>query len=352
MDTSGPQSLPQAGGVAFDEALTHLDLAVAEIFNSDPAVRSVGIARHGNGFGFRVVRNSSVITPLSAPSAPLTHYNRVPLKVTHVPAEICSLAARVPLDGPGGPGGSAVVPERAPQRPLCAGLQIQNFDADERRGVFQKGVIIVGTLGCFVRTQDGKVSILSNNHVVGAENSGQRGSDRILQPGSSTFDTTQQIAVLGNYINLVPSPAGATPGAANVSFNVIDAGLATLNDGLAFTHGYLPARAVPAPSGIASAAHGDQVFKVGRTTGLTYGTVTDVATVVGPVAYAPGPCWFSRSIVVEGVNGTLFSDHGDSGSAVVKMNGEVIGLLYAGNGMQTYICPIDLVLAALACTLV
>jgi hypothetical protein len=86
-------------------------------------------------------------------------------------------------------------------------------------------------------------------------------------------------------------------------------------------------------------------------TGLTHGTVTDVATIVGPVAYDPGECWFVRSIVVEGVDGTLFSDRGDSGSAVLKENGEVIGLLYAGNGEQTYICPIDEVLRALNCTL-
>jgi hypothetical protein len=88
-----------------------------------------------------------------------------------------------------------------------------------------------------------------------------------------------------------------------------------------------------------------------RTTGLTFGTVTDVATVVGPVAYAPGECWFRRSIVVEGVDGTLFSDHGDSGSAVLTSTGQLIGLLYAGNGQQTYICPIDEVLRSLNCAL-
>jgi S1-C subfamily serine protease len=115
--------------------------------------------------------------------------------------------------------------------------------------------------------------------------------------------------------------------------------------------GYLPQRAVPAPSGVAPAIIGDRVFKVGRTTGLTHGTITDVSTVVGPVGYDPGECWFARSIVVEGVNGTLFSDHGDSGSAVVKDNGEVIGLLYAGNGQQTYVCPVDEVQRALNCTL-
>jgi hypothetical protein len=52
-----------------------------------------------------------------------------------------------------------------------------------------------------------------------------------------------------------------------------------------------------------------------------------------------------------GDHGTLFSDHGDSGSAIVSTTGEVLGVLYAGNGTQTYAFPIQTVLAALNCTL-
>ncbi len=339
-----------SGGVAFSEALDNLDSAVAEIYASDSGARSVGITRHGDGFGYRVVRNSRVIRPLSAPSAPLTQFNRVPVRITEVPTEVSSLA-RIPHSGPGGPGGSSTVPERDRQRPLTAGLQIQNFDDDQREGHIDEGFIIIGTLGCFVRTEDGTASLLSNNHVVAAENRGRRGEDRILQPGNGVFDPAQHIATLGEYVDLLPSPPGARAIFGNVVFNTVDAGLATLVEGTAFTNGYLPARAVPAPSGIASAAVNDRVFKVGRTTGLTFGTVTDVATVVGPVLYAPGECWFRRSIVVEGVDGMLFSDHGDSGSAVLTSTGQLIGLLYAGNGQQTYICPIDEVLRSLNCAL-
>jgi hypothetical protein len=56
---------------------------------------------------------------------------------------------------------------------------------------------------------------------------------------------------------------------------------------------------------------------------------------------------------VQGLNGTTFSDRGDSGSAVLKVGtGQVIGILYAGNGTDTYVCPIDDVLSGLACSLV
>ena len=37
--------------------------------------------------------------------------------------------------------------------------------------------------------------------------------------------------------------------------------------------------------------------------------------------------------------------------SVVSTTGQVIGLLYAGNGQQTYVCPIQTVLTALNCTL-
>jgi len=46
----------------------------------------------------------------------------------------------------------------------------------------------------------------------------------------------------------------------------------------------------------------------------------------------------------------MFSDHGDSGSAIVGASGKIVGLLYAGNGQQTYACPIDEVFKALKCT--
>ena len=97
---------------------------------------------------------------------------------------------------------------------------------------------------------------------------------------------------------------------------------------------------------------GDRVFKVGRTTGLTFGTITAVGTVVGSIDYALGSCWFRQQVEIVGDNGTLFSDHGDSGSAILSTTGEVVALLYAGNGTQTYACPIQAVLTALSCTLV
>lgn len=355
MDTDTDRTIPVGkivGPVSFDHALENLDAAVAALFDADPAVRSVGITAHGHsGFGYRVVRNSRVIRPLSASTGPITHFNEIPVRVTDVAGDVQSLL-RVPHAGPGSPAASTLVPETLRQRPVGPGLQIQNFDYDEREGHLAKGFMVIGTLGCLVRTPDGYPALISNNHVIAGENEGKKRQDRILQPGHSEFDPTLQIAILEDFVELEPSKPGATPIKGTVTYNTVDVGMAKLVRGIPYSKGYLPTRAVGAPSGVAPAMYGDEVFKVGRTTGLTYGVVTDVATVVGPVLYEPGECWFRSSIVVEGLNGTLFSDHGDSGSAVLKRStGEKIGLLYAGNGEQTYVCPIDDIMRAFSCSL-
>jgi S1-C subfamily serine protease len=132
----------------------------------------------------------------------------------------------------------------------------------------------------------------------------------------------------------------------------VDAAVAPLQGGVPFAQSYLPGRQLPDPHGLGTPRVGDRVFKVGRTTGLTHGTITAVGVVVGPIPYAPGACWFRQQFEIEGDAGTLFSDHGDSGSAIVSTTGEVLGLLYAGNGTQTYACPMQAVLSALSCTLV
>jgi hypothetical protein len=339
-------------GVAYDIAANALDSAVSQLFDNDPRVRSVGIGRHGDGYGFHVIRNAAQILPLSAAvgpplgdiqSIPITYRNRQADPEPHV---------KLPFVGPGSPTVASLVPEQRRHRPLVCGLQIENFDDDTRTGTIAGGHIVVGTLGCFVTLNAGGTAILSNNHVVAGENRGQKGNDRIMQAGTGAFVAADQAGTLTDYVAVVASPAGAPPATGGVQFNDIDAGIATVQGGTAFHPAYLPSRPVAAPSGQTTAAIGDHVYKLGRTTGLTRGIVTAINTVVGPIPYAPGPCWFRRTIVMEGLHGTMFSDHGDSGSAIIKDGTrEVVGLLFAGNGTDTFACPIDAVLTALNCSI-
>lgn len=335
----------------FDDCKKALDSAVADLFSADPQIQVVGIARHERGFGFKAVKNEARIIPASLAK----ESGRVPKSIKKIPVVVETVAADIePVLTASLPLAASFVPEQSQHRPLVCGLQVQNVDDDNRQraaGQLQPGFIIIGTLGCFVTLPGGGTAALSNNHVLAGENRGVKQQDRILQPGNLTFVGAQHVATLTDFVPLNPSPATARPARGNVVFNAADAAVAELAAGVNFTQGYLPLRNLPNPVGVGTPRVGDVVYKVGRTTGLTHGTVTAVGAVVGPVGYAPGNCWFNDQFEVTGVNGTLFSDQGDSGSAILNAAGEVVGLLFAGNGTHTYATPIQAALGLLNCTL-
>ncbi len=338
-------------GVAFQVCEENLELAVRDLFDADPQIQAVGIARHEAAFGFKAVKNAAKIVPSSLAKGdrkPPKAIKKVPVTIESVTADIePHLVAPHPL-------AASFIPEQQLHRPLACGLQIQNVDDDTRQrkaGKLGAGLIIIGTLGCFVRLSSGPTAVLSNNHVLAGENRGHKGKDRIQQPGSLTFSSGEHIATLTDFVKLNPSPNNARPALGTVVYNDVDAAVAELEAGVQFHQAYLPTRHLPAPHGFSAPKVNDKVFKVGRTTGLTRGTITAIGVVTGPIPYDPGPCWFKGQFEILGDNGILFSDHGDSGSAILSTTGEVIGLLYAGNGTQTYACPIQSVLTALNCTL-
>lgn len=335
-----------------DYALSNLEQAAGVLFDSDLSIRSVGVGLDQKVYAYVAVRNAKAPVPfgksLGKDSVPKDIYG-VPVLFVNSDQDPQSFV-RVPSSGPGSPGVSSVVSEQQTHRPLVCGLQLQNCDDDIRTQIVNNGHIIVGTLGCFVKQSSSiGIAMLSNNHVLAGENRGVNG-DRILQSGSSQFNPVMLAGELESYVPLKPSPKGASISAGNVLLNDVDAALATIVDAN-YLQAYLPTKSAPSPKGVAKAAVNDLVHKVGRTTGLTYGVVRQIGTIVGPVGYGVGECWFRQSIVIEGVNGTTFSDHGDSGSAIVRDDGMLVGLLYAGNGIQTYACSIDNVFKQLNCTL-
>lgn len=91
-----------------------------------------------------------------------------------------------------------------------------------------------------------------------------------------------------------------------------------------------------------------RVYKAGRTTGWTEGDVTQIA-VVSDVKYDAGYARFRNQIGIAASadNSGPFSRSGDSGSAIVDREQELVGLLFAGTDTRTLANPIDLVLNAL-----
>ncbi len=248
---------------------------------------------------------------------------------------------------------------------------IRAFDLGPRdrwRPVVPPGVsvghhrITAGTFGCLVRRGD-QVFILSNNHVLADVNGGEAG-DAILQPGPSDAGTAQdQIATLSDY---VPIDFGTAPPECSVAdwsakllnyvagalgsshqlqavkqtqgVNRVDAALATplSPDGVSSEILY-----IGAPIGVGEATLGTPVQKTGRTTGYTQGVITQIDATLR-VDYSGRSALFTGQLVA----GPM-SQPGDSGSAVLDMDGRVVGLLFAGSDVSTIINPIDEVFSAL-----
>lgn len=252
---------------------------------------------------------------------------------------------------------------------------IRAFDGykDRRRPTISPGVsmghaqVTAGTFGCLVK-RGRRLFILSNNHVLAFTNEGQKG-DAIIQPGQ--YDgglPDDQVAVLEEFIpldfgdeparctfvgtvakalNKLAALGGSehrllayreTPG-----INYVDAALARPLDPAMFTPEII---GIGKPVGTREIGLGEAVKKSGRTTGTTEGRIIQV-DVTTSIMYNGRQARFSGQLMANGM-----SAPGDSGSAVLDADNNVVGLLYAGSSNSTLINPISLVLDALHVELV
>lgn len=227
--------------------------------------------------------------------------------------------------------------------------------------------VTAGTLGTLVR-KDGRLLILSNNHVLAASNAGSPG-DAILQPGpyDGGIDPADRIAILEAFVpvrmaedpsscplargaadalsalaRLVGSDARLRAVSAAVAENLVDCALAAPLDEALVSPEIL---GIGVPSGTARAELGMRVRKSGRTTGLTEGVIEQVDVTVD-VAMGERTARFSDQLLAGAM-----SAGGDSGSLAVDDAGRAVGLLFAGSETTTLFNRIENVFAALQVTL-
>jgi hypothetical protein len=203
--------------------------------------------------------------------------------------------------------------------------------------------VSAGTLGGFVRV-GGRLALLSNNHVLAASDAAQIG-DAVLQPGAADGGTTRdRVATLLAYQDLVPGRA-----------NLVDAAVATLDQGVEAEPGDVPGGALTGPMPGNLAIDPDElVEKVGRTTGHTRGLITAVEVDGVAVEYDNGVYRFDDQIEIAGRAGA-FSRGGDSGSVIWRSRDRApLGLLFAGSSTGgnggagvTFANPLATVLAVL-----
>lgn len=194
-------------------------------------------------------------------------------------------------------------------------------------------LVTAGTFGCLV-TNGKSLFILSNNHVLANSNHALIGDD-IIQPGTADGGTVAN--------NLIAKLSGFVP-IVFMGINQVDAAIAEpLNHSDVTT--VIPH--IGSVNGITAPRLGMQVVKCGRTSGLTFGTITTLG-ITQRINFGIHQPWFEEQFEVTGENG-LFSDAGDSGSLIVELSTKkAVGLLFAGSQAgSTFANPISSVLETL-----
>lgn len=231
--------------------------------------------------------------------------------------------------------------------------------------------ITAGTLGCRVK-RDGEVYILSNNHVLANSNDATPG-DPILQPGpyDGGRDPQDSIAELTEFVPIVFEDSGGDgsscpigrAAAAFLNFlatmtgsatrlqpvrlgvrltaqpNLVDCAIAKPFEPTDVTDEILDIGTI---EGLAEASLGMAVKKSGRTTGLTTGSIQQI-DVTARVSYGADKVAQFEDQLLAGP----MSQGGDSGSAVLDEENNLVGLLFAGSDTTTIFNRIQNVFTAL-----
>jgi len=180
--------------------------------------------------------------------------------------------------------------------------------------------IFVGTLGCIVTDNvSGQEMMLSNFHVMSVDNNWSPG-DTLAQPARNDGGTcaTDVVGTLQRSI-LNADIDGAVANISGRPYNCEVLDIGELN-------------------GTNVASNNMAVRKRGRTTELTYGTVTSTNLSVNiPYGQGVGNQVLTNQIRIEvdAAQNAQFGIGGDSGSVVVDENNNVIGLYFAGNNAGT-----------------
>jgi len=180
--------------------------------------------------------------------------------------------------------------------------------------------VTAGSVGAFAQSASQTILVLSNNHVLADENNATLG-DPILQPGP--YDGGQNPAdKIGSLTQFIPLNF--------TGVNTVDCAIATLDGGITFDSKNLDLLGQLSGVRTPPVDIGDTVAKVGRTTGVTHGTVTAIELDNVTVGYDNGNATFDGQIEIEGTGTLPFSRGGDSGSLIVDQDNLALALLFAG----------------------
>lgn len=240
--------------------------------------------------------------------AELSSASRVPARVDGTPTDVIETGEIFAGMRPGSGVKTQALQRRV--RPVLGGYSVGHHRATS------------GTIGAAVYEAKDfpgipqRYFILSNNHVLANSNDARVG-DPVLQPGPA--DGGSVADVIGKLHRFVPVRFGGEPNQvdaaiAEVAFELVDRGI--------FWIGH--------PRGIKSAAIDMLVQKTGRTSYYTTGKVTGLDATVQINYGQDRTATMEKQIVL-----TRMSDPGDSGSLICDLEGNAVGLLFAGSAEVT-----------------
>lgn len=216
-----------------------------------------------------------------------------------------------------------------------------------------------GTMGAILKDEKGNLYGLSNNHVTGMCNYSDEG-EKILAPGHIDISSISiDPFTIGTHVRSLNMVAGS-PSNVDICRNM-DAAVFTLkNHEKVTSHQGL---AYDTPSKVVDPVGGMIVEKIGRTTNHTHGLIKGINPTPMQVRYeipavgGNASVYFENTLIVNGLNNSIFSASGDSGSLVTTVlpDGEraAVGLVFAGNGSTiSVILPLRPILEALQMSLV
>jgi len=290
---------------------------------ADPNVIGAAIGEkdsESEGTGATCVR---VFVKKKLPKAELSKKHLIPATIEGLPVDVVQTGVFRARGIPPNP--------RQRHRPAFPGCSV-GYDLED-------GTAMAGTFGALVKDMDGKIYILSNNHVLAAEDVLTAGA-AIFQPGllDGGKPARDQIAKLTKAIKMKTSGVNSVDAAIAEVLSTVDVTAAIPTIGV--------------PTGKREPVRSIIVHKFGRTTNYTTGYITDTDALV-QVQFDKGTITFDEQIVIRSLNRRKFSDSGDSGSLIVeKPTGKAVGLLFAGGTGYTLANPIGAVLKALKVRLV
>lgn len=216
------------------------------------------------------------------------------------------------------------------------------------------------TLGCLVKKRSGEIYILSNNHVLADSNQGAIGS-AILQPGKADGGEYPKdfIATLAEFEEIKwiggegCSISKAAAGLGNIFakaarsksqlqairqeevFNLIDAAIARPNQDKDVLNEILDIGILSGEINV-DPSLGMRIQKSGRTTEVTEDEILQL-DVTAQVQYGDGKIALFEDQLMAGP----MSAPGDSGSAILDLDKNLVGLLFAGSDEVTILCRIE-----------